>query len=846
MAFKNIHTIDVAYDNKVYGNLIDPYEWNKNFTDIEQNITANAENLNDNFAMLSGSDGAANITSPDIIGGTDEPSTVSAQLISIVSRLLETYTITELDSKFEHVNANTVHTISFNADNGSFTITNNDGSTTVIDTNIEKIPVSVSLEKNGENVMLVITNYDGTTSSADVTNLLNVYTFIDSNTLRFEADKYDISAEVKKGSITLEHLADGVVSAIEKLRDEARAAKNDAEAAKTAAETAEANAEQSAKISESYAVGTSGIRSGETTDNAKYYSEQAGVEKDAAVAAKNAAIMAKNAAVETAENLSEFENEMKGTVKTYYGTLNFIGGIGTIGTVDDNFVLEPGVIVHLIYESGQSAPVNTLNVNNTGKIPLRTKQNNGLDTGSFVLNGDNSVHSFIYNGNCWLYLEQNVANTNYAGLVKLSDSVSSTNKSNDYYAATPYAVKQAYDKAREAKTVAQTAKDTADNIHGIFYGTCDSLSTENGKDVTVDESFKLVDDAIVFVKFNKANVENPPYLFLNVNNTGDIPIEIAEPEWVAGTSLCFIYKNGKWNAQQYPKANNQSVGLVALVDNINSNSDRFDGAAATPKAVKIAYDIANAALPKAGGTMTGNLVLNAAPTVDLGAATKKYVDDAIAGVSGGNISGDYLPLTGGTLTGAVNLQNSSLSLVFNENEVVNKLSYGSIRMDDTANSAVTIHNTNSLRFSNNRNANVVLALGKNALGGSLTGLAEPTTDDAAANKAYVDNRVSNFAIPKSSLLRFTNVTFAATTGVADTTYDGYTTRYDIPCTGVTTDYSADVRFAPADAVSGNFAPFCDTGNGVVKIYAKLIRAGANPGETVNITIPAIICTKMVD
>jgi hypothetical protein len=42
---------------------------------------------------------------------------------------------------------------------------------------------------------------------------------------------------------------------------------------------------------------------------------------------------------------------------------------------------------------------------------------------------------------------------------------------------------------------------------------------------------------------------------------------------------------------------------------------------------------ANAALPKAGGTMTGNLVLNADPTASLQAATKQYVDTiAAAGI----------------------------------------------------------------------------------------------------------------------------------------------------------------------------------------------------------------------
>jgi hypothetical protein len=40
-------------------------------------------------------------------------------------------------------------------------------------------------------------------------------------------------------------------------------------------------------------------------------------------------------------------------------------------------------------------------------------------------------------------------------------------------------------------------------------------------------------------------------------------------------------------------------------------------------------------LPLAGGTMTGPLILDDDPATDLGAATKQYVDDAVAGVEGG-------------------------------------------------------------------------------------------------------------------------------------------------------------------------------------------------------------------
>lgn len=114
---------------------------------------------------------------------------------------------------------------------------------------------------------------------------------------------------------------------------------------------------------------------------------------------------------------------------------------------------------------------------------------------------------------------------------------------------------------------------------------------------------------------------------------------------------------------------------------------------------------------------------------------------------------------------------------------------------------------------------------------------------AASPKSVYDVKtVADAALPKASVLRFKDVTIAANSNISDATYDGYPVRYDIPCTDVTSNYSADVMFAPSDAVSGNFAPFCDTGEGIVKIYAKSVPTS----DIVNIIIPAIICRKMVD
>ena len=92
------------------------------------------------------------------------------------------------------------------------------------------------------------------------------------------------------------------------------------------------------------------------------------------------------------------------------------------------------------------------------------------------------------------------------------------------------------------------------------------------------------------------------------------------------------------------------------------------GTDATARAAAAAAQAtATAALPKAGGTMTGKLTLDGAPTNNLHAATKKYVDDNAGSASATDqtardaakaakdVADAALPLAGGTLTGALTL-----------------------------------------------------------------------------------------------------------------------------------------------------------------------------------------------
>lgn len=246
-------------------------------------------------------------------------------LDSIATDLSDRYTKTEANTKISEETNDLVETIEYTKDDGKFKITTKGGSVTTIDTDLEKIPASFELLTLEDGTYLRITNQDGTYTQTNVTSLLNVYTFTDSETIDFTEDpKYKVTAVVKPNSITLEHLSLPIVSEIEgyakaaaasataaagsatssetsatnanifmvsaeEYRDEAVAAKTAAETAKTSAQTS-ANAAaasattatqkataatQQALSSQSYAKGETGTREGEDTDNSKYYMEQA-------------------------------------------------------------------------------------------------------------------------------------------------------------------------------------------------------------------------------------------------------------------------------------------------------------------------------------------------------------------------------------------------------------------------------------------------------------------------------------------------------------------------------------------------------------------------------------------
>lgn len=161
--------------------------------------------------------------------------------------------------------------VAYNTTTGVWTFTRRNGSTITFDQNVEKIPVSFSMDANG---IITMTTADGTSYTADIGAILPVYNFIDSSVIDFtvttdpQTGAYNVTASIKAGSITDSMLETNYLANI------TVQAQNAAGSASNAL-LSEQSAAADALLAQSYAVGTGGARQGEATDNAKYYKEQA-------------------------------------------------------------------------------------------------------------------------------------------------------------------------------------------------------------------------------------------------------------------------------------------------------------------------------------------------------------------------------------------------------------------------------------------------------------------------------------------------------------------------------------------------------------------------------------------
>lgn len=146
---------------------------------------------------------------------------------------------------------------------GVITVTRRSGEQIIFDLNIEKIPVSFYLSKDG--ILTMVTD-DGTKFTANIGAMIPILTFNDSYEIAVSVSGTGInktySFSVKDNSITENKLQPNFLA--------------DIKVQSASASLSASNAETNATKSQSYAVGGTGTRGeNEDTDNAKYYNEQA-------------------------------------------------------------------------------------------------------------------------------------------------------------------------------------------------------------------------------------------------------------------------------------------------------------------------------------------------------------------------------------------------------------------------------------------------------------------------------------------------------------------------------------------------------------------------------------------
>ena len=213
---------------------------------------------------------------PSRINWENEPSIASPINATNLNKL--DYAAYEFDQTFETwdvTKANqsdlllSVKSIDYDTDTGVFVFTWQNGTTKTVDLNIEKIPVSFSMDTNG---VITMTTDDGTTYTADVGALIKTYTFTDSSEIDFtvttdSSGNKTVTASIVAGSITGSKLEPNYLA-------------NCQSAADSASGSATA-ADGSAEDSEAWAVGTRDGVPVPSTDpaynnNSKYWATQGG------------------------------------------------------------------------------------------------------------------------------------------------------------------------------------------------------------------------------------------------------------------------------------------------------------------------------------------------------------------------------------------------------------------------------------------------------------------------------------------------------------------------------------------------------------------------------------------
>ena len=216
---------------------------------------------------------------------------VAAGLKSLIDTCYKTTDAnTALNLKETIADANAlVKTISFDAATGKFTFTHQGGTTTVIDTNLEKVVVNFSYDN--ANQRLVMTDTAGTVTYVPLSDFITETEFVDSAQLDFSVSSHVVTATIKSGSITDAMLSSALITTLQGYVSSANTAATNAAASEANASTYKTNAADSAAAASNSAT-TAANSASSASGSASSAASSAGTATQKATAASDSAAAA--------------------------------------------------------------------------------------------------------------------------------------------------------------------------------------------------------------------------------------------------------------------------------------------------------------------------------------------------------------------------------------------------------------------------------------------------------------------------------------------------------------------------------------------------------------------------
>ena len=446
-----------------------------------------------------------------------------------------------------------------------------------------------------------------------------------------------------------------------------------------------------------------------------------------------------------------------GNAKTYYGTCSTASEAAEKEVNCSGFILETGAIITVIFTYGNKYNgTATLNVNNTGAKSIM--RNLGSTATRYYWNNNEAI-DFVYNGSSYVMIRTGPASSTYYGLTKLNNSVDS---SSGIEAATPYAVKQAYDLANSKQS-----KITSSNK--LDYSLIDNTPTIPTKvsDLTNDSGFitSYTETDPIFVASaasgitssditswnNKSNfsgsyndLTNKPTLFSgdydDLTNKPTIPDELADLSDDSTHRLVTDTEKSTWNSKQTALVSGTNIKTVNNQSLLGSGNISITGGASN-----IENGTGTGSLKQAGNnTASGNYSF-ASGQQTTASSYGSHAEGAYA-----NASGFYSHAEGYHTTASG--QGAHAEGFYTTAKGQAQHVSGQYNVIDNSNKYIEIVGNGT--SSANSNAYTLDWSGNGVYSGKLTVGANPTANMDVATKQYVDNNSGGEKIPIGTIFEF--------------------------------------------------------------------------------------------